>query len=371
MSEINIAILTPSRISYSETFIDAHRKYLKGNTFLYYGSIENKILEGVGNLRKTRKEYLFRGLRILKNESYNWYLDQFLIKSFKENRINVVLAEYGDTAQAYLPLIRKLKLPLIVHFHGYDASIYEMFEITDNYKEIFKAAAYVLVVSKKMRKKLLDLGCPEDKLIYNVCGPREEFLKLNASYLKPQFIAAGRFVDKKAPYNLILSFRLVVKDYPEAKLIMAGKGELLNVCRNLVRYYKLENNIHFAGVLSSKELGELFEESLAFVQHSVISANGDEEGTPLTVLEASGAGLPVIATNHGGIPDVIQDEITGFIVEEHDIDEMAKRMIRLLKTPGLAKKLGINGKENIKKNFTIRRHLDVLDDLIEKVIKKQ
>ena len=73
-----------------------------------------------------------------------------------------------------------------------------------------------------------------------------------------------------------------------------------------LQYYKLEQNVRFLGVITAEDFRELLSESLAFVQHSVTALNGDMEGTPLTVMEASSTGLPVVATLHAGIPDVIE-----------------------------------------------------------------
>src|SRR5690606_21545696 len=110
---------------------------------------------------------------------------------------------------------------------------------------------------------------PKEKLVYNVYGPKEDFLKIEPLFLHQQFIAIGRFVDKKAPYYLILSFLKVVKLFPEAKLIMAGEGELWNICKNLTKFYRLEDNIIFPGVISPEDFKFYLKNSQALVQHSI------------------------------------------------------------------------------------------------------
>jgi len=365
---MNIALLSPNQNAYSETFIQAHKNLLKGKVYFFYSGILPTKLEG-GNLINSRR------LRILDIVKGYFNLNRFslpeiaLLNSFKRNKIDVVLAEYGDTAQKILKICNELKLPLIVHFHGYDASIFELIKNNNNYKEVFETAEFVVVVSKKMYQDLLNLGCPEQKLVYNVCSPRDEFFKVQPNFSKQQFIAIGRFADKKAPYNLILSFLKVIEKFPEAKLIMAGDGQLLDTCKNLVKYYRQESNISFVGVISPEKYREYLLESLAFVQHSVTAENGDSEGTPVGILEASASGLPVISTKHAGIPDVIKNGKTGLLVEEHDVDGMAENMIKLLENNELAKVLGANGKKHIKDNFTLKRHIEVLDGLIKKAVK--
>lgn len=291
--------------------------------------------------------------------------DAIILKSLKENNIDVVLAEYGTHAHHILSAIKKAGLPMIVHFHGFDASITEVVQKHNNYKEVFQYAVKVIAVSKKMEQMLLDLGCPREKLVYNVYGPQPEFLEVQPKFTKKQFIAIGRFTDKKAPYYTILAFKNAIKEHPDANLIMAGDGQLLNTCKNLVKHYGLETQVDFPGVITPDTYRELLSESLAFVQHSITAASGDMEGTPLAILEASAAGLPVVATKHAGIPDVIVHGKTGLLCEEHRVDAMAANMIKLLGNKSLAKSLGQAGKENIRTHFAMERHIEILQNILE------
>src|SRR5690606_28305196 len=92
----------------------------------------------------------------------------------------------------------------------------------NKYKEVFQYASKVIAVSKKMEKMLLELGCPREKLVYNVYGPQPEFLKVQPTFSKKQFVAIGRFTDKKAPYYTLMAFKEAIKNHPDATLIMAG-----------------------------------------------------------------------------------------------------------------------------------------------------
>ena len=92
----------------------------------------------------------------------------------------------------------------MVHFHGYDASITKVVENHNNYKAVFQYASKVIAVSRKMEHMLLEMGCPREKLVYNVYGPQPEFLEVQPKFTKKQFVAIGRFTDKKAPYYLSL-----------------------------------------------------------------------------------------------------------------------------------------------------------------------
>lgn len=367
--KLNIAILSPSQNAYSETFIQAHKNLLHGNVFYYYGTISNLTLEGKGSILKGMKRYFFKSIDKLKRKPFEAE-KKALVNSLKSNKIDVILAEYGTTAAMYLEAIKKSRLPLIIHFHGYDASKYKILKTyKERYKEMFAYSSFVIAVSQVMYNKLLSLGCPKEKLIKNTYGPNNMFFKNVPTFSKQQFIAIGRFTDKKAPYYTLVAFKKVLKSYPKSKLIMAGVGNLLNTCENLAKFYQIENAVEFVGVITPQKFLTYLESSLAFVQHSITAKDGDMEGTPLAILESSAAGLPVISTVHAGIPDVIIHDKTGFLVEEHDVEEMSKYMIKLLLDNELARAMGEVGKKYIKEHFSIKRHIDKINELLQKAVK--
>ncbi len=359
---MNIAIFSPSQNPYSETFIQAHKNHLKGNVFYFYGTGAGIQLENHGQVFQPAgfKSQLISKLK--KTKPLNPW--QQLVLKLRELAIDAVLVEYGTHAYHLLPLLREIKIPVTVHFHGYDASMHAEIKRVQSYKEVFAIARYVIAVSQVMRNKLLDLGCPENKLVLNTYGPRNEFLDIKAQFLKKQLIAIGRFTDKKAPYYTILAFSQISKQHPEATLVMAGKGELLNTCINLVSYLNLKEQVIFPGVIDAAHFQEYLVASRAFVQHSITALSGDMEGTPLAVLEASAAGLPVIATKHAGINDVVLHEVTGLLCDEHDVNNMAQHMDALLSNKKYAQELGNAAAQRIQDHYMLEKHISKLDELL-------
>ena len=362
---MNIAIFTPSQNPYSETFIQAHKTYLKGEVFYYYGTGTGIQLEGHGSLVSNWKRLYLRLICKLLKKPSSYVRDRTLLSSFKRHKISAILIEYGTHAHHLRTALLESSLPVVTHFHGYDASMKDAIERCNNYQEVFALSKKVVAVSRVMEQKLLAIGCPKEKLVYNVYGPRPEFEAVNPLFNKKQFVAVARFTDKKAPYYTILAFKDVLKKHPEAQLLMAGQGILLNACKNLVANYGIQDNVQFLGVISATAYISLLTESLAFVQHSITAENGDQEGTPLSILEASAAGLPVISTFHAGIPDVVVHEKTGLLCQEHDVTMMTTHMLTLLDDITFAKQLGMAGKERIVTCFTLERHIKVLQDIIE------
>ncbi|MCO6496351.1 MAG: glycosyltransferase [Chitinophagaceae bacterium] len=358
-----LAIFSPNQNAYSETFIQAH-KNLPFNVKYYYGDLYPSFLEGKSMmnlpLRLRAEKKMLKGFSAAEKK---------LIFSLKNEGVDAVLAEYGTTGADTLAVLRYLKLPLVVHFHGADASIYDLLELyKGKYKALFKYASSVIVVSSKMKNDLIRLGCPKEKLVMNPYGPNPVFFDIMPGYKGSQFISVGRFVEKKAPHLTIMSFNEVLETNNSTKLIMIGDGPLLPVCKDLAKALNISDKIEFFGVQPPETIRKIMEESIAFVQHSVIGSNGDSEGTPVAVLEAQAAGLPVIATNHAGIPDVVLHEKSGLLCDERDTNGMASNMLRILREDGLAKRLGLAGKQRVKEHFTMEKHLGILETAINKAI---
>jgi colanic acid/amylovoran biosynthesis glycosyltransferase len=355
-----LAIFSPNFYTYSETFIQAHKK-LPFDIKFYYGGWFPDKLEGVENIYRHGYKHKFR--RLFYNDlSFKEYS---LLQSLKSEGIDYVLVEYGPTACELLTVLKKSALPTVVHFFGFDAAYKKTIdEYGEKYKDVFQLAKKIIVVSKRMKKDLIGLGCPEEKLIVSVCGPNKIFFDNTPSYSGKQFISVGRFTDKKAPYITIVAFQKVLEKHPDATLVMCGDGELWNSCKNLVKVLNISDRIIFEGVVTPEREKELMEKSIAFLQHSITADNGDSEGTPVAILEAQAAALPVISTYHAGIPDVVIDGETGFLVEEKDAASMASNMIRILNEQGLAKKLGVAARKRIHANFTLEAHLNTLKSAI-------
>ncbi|MEM9679576.1 MAG: glycosyltransferase [Bacteroidota bacterium] len=366
---MNIAIFTPNQNPYSETFIQAHKHYLKDKVFYYYGVGDHIRLEEHPPLISTFKRLRLKAVQLIFNKPKHYIWSKAVLNALKKHNTDVILVEYGTHAHRLMPVLDEARLPFAVHYHGYDASVDEVIKSHDNYSQVFAQASRVFAVSTVMKNRLLKEGCLEEKLIYNVYGPQPKFAEVKPEYSNQQFIAIGRFTDKKAPYYTLFAFQKVLDSYPKARLIMAGQGTLLNACRNISTHLGIDDNVDFVGVVTPEEYAQYLSESLAFVQHSITADNGDMEGTPLAVLEASSAGLPVISTYHAGISDVIVHRETGLLCKEHDVDLMSKHMIQLLDNKDDAKRMGQAGKAHIKANFSLERHISVLQDHLMQICK--
>jgi len=365
-----IAIVGINRHAVSETFIRAHVEMLsKGKHYLYgqggyYASNGISITSFDDFLPKKLIQFLVKipglGKRVTGLRALAHYL--------KRNKIQVVLAEYGVVGADIAAICYQCKIPLLVYFRGYDISVYDLLDKYENaYQQMFDKVFACLIVSKKMKDKLVNMNCPPEKIFWNPSHPNPVFFSVNNMLQSQLFLSVGRFVDKKAPHLTVLAFNKVFRQLPEARLVMVGEGPLLDACRWLAK--SLQVPVKFTGALPHEEVLLFFEKAFCFIQHLVVAFNGDSEGTPVSILEAGAAGLPVVATRHAGIPDVVIEGETGFLVDEGDVEAMAAAMIQLYKDRALAAKMGVQARSRIQQHFTMEKHISILSALIQSAVR--
>jgi glycosyltransferase involved in cell wall biosynthesis len=368
---MKIAILTPNKSLYTETFISNHITYLPFEKVVIYGGRFPSFSDSAALSRF--EVYTYHLMRFLKGKlgfKTKTIQELRLRKILRKEKVDVVFSEYLFTGAEVTPVCKELGIPVVSIALGYEISKYEMIEkYREKYRVLFQYAEKIFVVSNHMRKNILDIGCSEEKIVYTPAGPAKEFFDLHPKFKTKQIFALGRFVDKKAPYLTVMAFKEVLKKHPDAVLVMGGDGELLQVCKDLVHALDIEDAVVFKGRIDQSEQLAILENSYAFVQHSKVAESGDSEGTPVAILEASASGIPVVSTNHAGIPDVIKHGITGLLSEENDVAAMAENLISLLDDPELAKQMGTAGKKRVKENFSLENHIEILRREIEKCLR--
>jgi glycosyltransferase involved in cell wall biosynthesis len=148
---------------------------------------------------------------------------------------------------------------------------------------------------------------------------------------------------------------------------MIGDGPLLDECKELAKTLRLDGAVTFLGAQPPSVVQEEMRGARCFVQHSVEASNGDCEGTPVGIIEAGASGLPVVATRHAGIPDVVIEKETGLLIDEHDVDGMAARMMEIVDQPKRADEMGKQARQHIRDQFSKEKSLSKLWTIIETV----
>jgi colanic acid/amylovoran biosynthesis glycosyltransferase len=359
MKALRLAIVSPNRNAWSETFIAAHLQHLEGvQLVLTDGYLPRCDVQGKPLHVATVAQRFGARLRRSDPMAPRRLQQQAVVNELRKAQVNLVLAEYGPTGEAMAEVCQQAGCALVVHFHGWDAFGHEVVKTNGAYAKCFSQAAQVIAVSQEMRQQLIALGAPEERVHYNPYGiDAARFAPADRPPPVPTLFAAGRFVDKKAPHLTLAAFREARAQVPSLRLIMAGEGPLHEACRQLCLAWGLQHCVEFPGVLDPHQMAQAMAGATAFVQHSLVPADNDHEGTPLAVLEAMACALPVVATRHGGIMDVVEHGVHGLLSDERDLAGMAANLVAVCTSPEHALEMGRNGRLRVLQRYSLQRVL--------------
>jgi len=367
---MKVAILTPAKETYSETFIRAHSD-LVAPTVVFHGGvlpayIDGRRIDGPGFLGYIQ---WFLQRTVVKQESYCSRHERSLIRALRGHQITLAIAEYGTVGARVWRSCVEAKVPFITFFRGYDISRAEVIEKhLRDYEDVFVESARIVAVSEDIKKRLEKLGCPSEKIIVLPSGAAKEFFDVIRESDSRTLLSVGRFVEKKAPHLVLEVFRRLSGEFSDLRLEMVGIGPLLPICKSLAKAWGIESKIKFHGVLTPEQIRERMGTAALFLQHSVIADDGDSEGTPNSIQEAAAAGMPIVATRHGGIPEVVIDGETGLLVDEFDVDGMVEKVRWVLNNQIKAEEMGALARMRAAEGFSREGHLRVLNNLISEII---
>jgi colanic acid/amylovoran biosynthesis glycosyltransferase len=281
---------------------------------------------------------------------------------------------FGHIAVHLLPLIRAWSNPSIVSFHGADVMV-DMHKpaYREATRQMLNAVKLVLVRSESLRRAVIDLGCDEKKVEIQRTGvPLDEFRFRERNFVAAaaewRFVQAGRLIEKKGLPVTLHAFASFLRQYPDSTLTIAGEGPLLGQLQKLARELKIDNRVSFTGFVSQEQLRDIFYASRIFLHPSEIGSDGNQEGIPNSMLEAMASGLPVFATEHGGIPEAIKNGVSGVLVPEHDHEELARVLLSAAEDPKFLFRIAHAGAEVVRERFDLRVQAQRLEDIYLRTI---
>lgn len=261
---------------------------------------------------------------------------------------------------------------VITTFRGYDISSYITHKGNDVYSDLFKKGDLFLCVSERIKDKVIRLGCNEGKVVVHRSGidtrkfvfiPREP--KHND---KVRLLTIARLVEKKGVEYGIRAVAKILKQYPNTEYNIAGDGPLRSKLESLVKEMKVGHSIKLIGWKCREKIIELLGEADILVAPSVTSKTGDQEGIPGVLREALARGLPVVSTQHSGIPELVQDGVSGFLVPERDADALADKLDYLIKHRNIWPEMGKAGRKYVEEHYDIKTLNDRLVWLYERLL---
>jgi len=249
----------------------------------------------------------------------------------------------------------KIAKKLVVTFHGSDITVFPQKEGFYVYDYMFSRCDAITAGTSFTQRLLIEHGCPPDKIHILPAGIRTEESKDIDAAVKDKnlLLSVGRLQEVKGFKYSIMAFALIADRFPDLVYLIAGNGSYFNQLQNLITAEKLEGRVILAGAKQDTEIIELYRKASIMLVPSIRASNGSEEGQGLVIQEAEMAGLPVIGTRTGGIPDGILDGITGFLVPEKDPAAIAEKISTLVTDQELRVKMGNAGKDFALKNYSM------------------
>jgi glycosyltransferase involved in cell wall biosynthesis len=218
-------------------------------------------------------------------------------------------------------------------------------------RRIVQRATKIIAVSKFVKEESQDvLNAPAEKIevVYNGAkrpSVTDETRNLEGSLI---FFVGHLGVRKGLPY-LINALSLVFEKNHDSRAVIAGEGPLKALCQSMSRKLKISHNVFFAGTVTDEERSNLYQTADLCVFPSTY------EAFPLVTLEALAAGKPVVASNVGGIPEVVHNGVNGFLVRPRDPKAIAEAVGRILSDKALAAEMSKNARQGIEKDFNWER----------------
>lgn len=280
--------------------------------------------------------------------------------------LDLIHAQFGGNGVRILPLAKQMKIPLIVSFHGFDASKkLSSASYRNDLKDVFDYASAIVVCNIGMADVLPLSENHRSKVRWIPYGiDVEQFSNDTSSEQLDSFsiLHVGRLVEKKGVPDLIRAFAKATKEVDQMNLNIVGAGREEDECRALVKEYSLQSKVIFHGWKSPLEVKELMQQCDLFVLNSRVDSKGDAEGLPNGLLEAMAMGKPALSTRHAGIPLAIENEVSGLLVDERDTDSLAQQIIRLYHNKELRQAMGKAARTKVENRFTMKRmHEDLRD----------
>ena len=354
---------------------DVARYGLKERTFKYFDVPSNyfwRIVQGVGLfiLNFHRNPGLI--LRALNISTFGlqvarlWLLYSAISLSRMPNDFDIVLCQFGTFGfQGWIfQQMMDLQPKLVLMFRGHDISSFVREKGEQIYDDLFPAADICLTNCEFFRQRIIQLGCPPEKVAVHYSGL--DMAKFSYHSRQPnsdgsiRLITTGRLVEKKGIEYAIRAIAQIAPQYPQIRYTIIGDGPLRSEFETLIKQLGLTDNVQLLGWQSEQALIDSLNQAHLFIAPSVTAADGNQDA-PINVLkEAMAMGIPVVSTYHGGIPELVEDGVSGYLVPERDIEALAERLRWLLDEPERWPEMGRAGRAAVEQNFDLTHLNDLL-----------
>lgn len=317
-----------------------------------------------------------RGVRFLGINGILWHYSLLRMTKniIKKNRIDVIIGHNmlpeGITAGN---LASKMNLPFITWCIGTDINDFAYYNFINKYltKKCISDSSITLTTSKALAERVRHLNQSSDiKCFYrgikldhlkNLPSKKEicRQLELTDAFINLLFV--GRIIRDKGIYELAEAFFRISKQYTNLNLIMIGDEIEKSSLSFLFDKMGISDKVHFTGIIQHDKV------ALYMKCADIMILPTWAEGLPNVVIEAMAVGIPVVATAVGGIPEILEHEVTGLLVPARNVDKLTDAITRMLDDSALRETCTANAKKLVYENFDVKKNVNLLYDMLVEI----
>ncbi len=311
--------------------------------------------------KEARKQILFyRSMPFLRRESYDIIHCQFGLFGI----IGLALRQIG-----------LIEGKLITGFRGYDISRYLKKRGDRIYDELIQEGDFFIANCEFFRQRAIKLGCDPEKIVVLGSGIDCSKFAFTPRHFpedgKVKLVTTGRLVEKKGIEYGIRAIASLAKTYPNIEYNIIGDGPLKEHFQKLIAELNVGHIVKLVGWKQQEELIEILDNSHILIAPSVTAADGNQDAPVNTLKEAMAMGLPVIGTLHGGIPELIEDGISGFLVPERDAGVIANKVRYLIEHPEIWPDMGKAGRKRVQEKYDMYKLNEQLVEIYQQLLNSE
>jgi colanic acid/amylovoran biosynthesis glycosyltransferase len=270
---------------------------------------------------------------------------------------DIIHCQYGTIGRQFLLLKRFLPAKYVVTFRGFDLFIYGL-RGEKYYGHLFDMADCIIANNKYTANQLIELGCPSNKIVEVRSASNLDRFQFKTRTIKSgttlKMLTVARLVEVKGLEYAVKAVAKLAKDYP-IKYEIVGEGILRPYLEKLINQLGLSNTVFLLGAQDREMVARLMREAHLFILPSVTLVNGRQDTGPGVLREALASGIPVVASNSGGIPYLVANGISGFLVPERDVDALAERLGFLIDHPEIWPEMGEAGRRFVEEHYDLKK----------------
>ncbi|NJM70119.1 MAG: colanic acid biosynthesis glycosyltransferase WcaL [Scytonema sp. RU_4_4] len=307
--------------------------------------------------RATSMRLLYSVIPLLNSQSYDIIHCQFGMYGIE----GMILRDIGA-----------IKGKLITSFRGFDISWYVKACGKDVYNELFVKGNFFLANCEFFKQRAIQLGCDEKKIVVHGSGIDCSRFTYKPRYPRPDgkimIATTGRLIEKKGIEYGIRAVAKVAKLHQNFEYNIIGDGYLKENLQEVIDELNVADKVKLLGWKNQKEIIEILDNTHLFIAPSITAEDGNQDAPVNTLKEAMAMGLPVIGTRHGGIPELVEDGISGFLVPERDSDAIAQKVHYFIEHPEMWEQMGRAGRVYVEEHYDMNRLNDELVKIYQQVV---